>query len=65
MHWGDLLPPAELTEFLRGIKLQHLDVKLADLGYDDVDDFKNFDAHSRGERVRGRSRVGRASGRQC
>ena len=38
-----MLPPAELTEFLRGIKLEQYDVKLAALGYDDVDDFANFD----------------------
>ena len=37
------LPPPELTAFLRGIKLQKLDTQLEQLGYDDVDDFENFD----------------------
>ena len=41
--WSEVLPPPELTEFLRSIKLQQYDVKLAALGYDDVDDFANFD----------------------
>ena len=36
--WSKVLPPQELTAFLRGIKLEHLDVKLAEHGYDDVDD---------------------------
>ena len=34
MSWQEAIPPAELTDFLRGIKLQHLDTKLAELGYD-------------------------------
>ena len=39
--WEDVLPPPELTAFLRGFKLQQYDVNgLAALGYDDVDDFK-------------------------
>ena len=41
--WSDMLPPKELADFLRGIKLQQYDVLLAELGYDDVDDFANFD----------------------
>ena len=43
--------PSELTDFLRGLKLQQYDVKLAALGYDDVDDFANFDEAAR-ERLR-------------
>ena len=43
MDWSEVLPPPELSDFLRGIKLQQYDVKLAALGYDDVDDFANFD----------------------
>ena len=35
--WTDALVPAELSAFLRGIKLEHLGVKLVELGYDDVD----------------------------
>ena len=31
------IPPPELTAFLRGIKLEKLDTKLEELGYDDVD----------------------------
>ena len=30
---SEVLPPPELTEFLRGIKLQQYDVKLAALGF--------------------------------
>ena len=41
--WDDMLPPVELTQFLKEYKLQYLDVKLCALGYDDVDDFQNFD----------------------
>ena len=48
MEWSEVLPPSELTEFLRGIKLQQYDVKLAALGYEDVDDFANFDEAERG-----------------
>ena len=43
--WSGILPPApteELNEFLLGIKLRHLSYKLAELGYDDIDDFKTF-----------------------
>ena len=59
MDWSEVLPPPELTDFLRVIKLQQFgyDVKLAALGYDDVmssirlrsrsrvDQFKKFDLH--------------------
>ena len=38
--------PSELTDFLRGIKLQHLAGKLAALGYDDVEDFANYNESS-------------------
>ena len=50
MDWSEVLPPPELTDFLRVIKLQQFgyDVKLAALGYDDVDDFANFDEAARG-----------------
>ena len=43
MDWSAVVPPPELTDFLRGIKLQQYDGVLAALGYDDVDDFANFD----------------------
>ena len=46
-----VLPPVDLTEFLRNIKLPHLDQKLVELGYDDVDDFQNFKEADR-ERMR-------------
>ena len=56
--WSEVLAPAELTDFLRGIKLQHLADKLAALGYDDVDDFSSYDEAAR-ERLRvGAARVG-------
>ena len=42
--WSAALPPPELTDFLRGIKLQKLDTKLEELGYDDVDDFVEYNA---------------------
>ena len=41
--WRDVVPPEELTEFLHGLKLAHLAIKLLELGYDDVDDFETFD----------------------
>ncbi len=47
MDWAEALPPPELTEFLRGIKLPQYDGQLAALGYDDVDDFSNFDEAAR------------------
>ena len=47
MDWSEVVPPPELSDFLRGIKLQQYDVKLAALGYDDVDDFANFDEAAR------------------
>ena len=50
-RWPQAHPPPELTAFLRGIKLPHLDVRLAALGYDDVDDFSTFDEAAR-ERLR-------------
>ena len=40
--WSDILPPAELTTFLKKIKLEHLGTKLA-VRYDDVDDFASYD----------------------
>ena len=48
LTWADVTPPAELTTFLRGIKLEKLDVKLQALGYDDVDDFASYDEAARG-----------------
>ena len=45
--WSQMLPPPELVDFMRGIKLPQYDAKLAALGYDDVDDFANFDEAAR------------------
>ena len=40
-------PPRELTNFLKSIKLPQYDVKLFELGYDDVEDFADFDEAAR------------------
>ena len=42
-QWSEVLPPKDLTDFLRSIKLEHLDTTLARLGFDDVEDFKSWD----------------------